>query len=175
MVRKIKIGRIEVSFSDRWLYTFIALGIIILLGVVVYGWSNSAGVGHGLDEIQPCGDGEILKTSSGSWSCVDAPIDTNANTECPTGQYLDGDGNCHTAAQIVSNSNIVLTNCAWTGYTGCMWHCAVSCPSGKTPINGASDNCIGGDSHDDLVSSHPTATGWKFEGSYTRCAVLCCD
>jgi len=101
MVKEIKIGkRISLSFSNRWLYTFIAIGIIAIIGVGVYAFTGPNGVGHDLSEIQPCAAGKILQTNADgtAWTCVNMPsgsTDTNAGTICSgTYKYLNGDGEC---------------------------------------------------------------------------------
>ena len=171
--------KIEINLKRRYV-AYIVFTLAVLTGInyaiAQTSWANPiTGVGHGLDELESCADGQILETSGNSWNCTDATIDTNAVTLCGISSYLKGDGGCKNASDIVSGSNIALTNCAWTAYTGCGWGCTATCPSGKTPISGAIDNCAGGNSNDDVVTSKPTSTGWYFGGSYARCAVLCCD
>ncbi len=171
--------KIEINLERRYV-AYIVFTLAVLTGInyaiAQTPWANPiTGVGHGLDELEPCADGQILETSNGNWTCADAPIDTNAITLCSNNDYLRGDGVSRSAAEIVSDSSIALTNCAWTAYTGCGWGCTATCPSGKTPISGAIDNCAGGDSADDVVTSKHTSTGWEFGGSYASCAVLCCD
>ena len=93
--------KIVINLSNRWLYTFILIGIIILLGIVVYAFTNPAtGVGHDLADIglPICSDDQVLGMVAGVWSCVDMPSggsDTNASTECSgTYTYLTGGGEC---------------------------------------------------------------------------------
>ena len=72
MVKKIKIGKVQINFSNRWLYTFIAIGILVVIGAGVYAWANPiTGVGHSLDEIglPDCVDGQILQMSGEDWVC----------------------------------------------------------------------------------------------------------
>ncbi len=81
---------IKINISHRWLYTFIAIGILAIIGVGVYASSyiNSVtNTGHDLTEIEPCGDGEILQTSGTSWSCVGMPAES-VDTRC------DASGTC---------------------------------------------------------------------------------
>jgi hypothetical protein len=56
-----------------------------------------------------CGAGEVLKGDGTSLSCVTDvdTADTNANTLCAAGQYLDGSGSCRNNAYIVSNGGAV--------------------------------------------------------------------
>ncbi len=88
--------KVIINFSNRWLYTLIIIGILILTGIGVYAWAGSNGVGHSHDEIEPCADGQVLQMSGSSWICdTVVSIDTNANTECSgTYTYLSGDGAC---------------------------------------------------------------------------------
>ncbi len=73
MVKRGKKTVIQINLSNRLLYTIIAIGILLIAGVGVYAWSDpTTGVGHGLDELEPCADDKILKVVSGAWACVDA-------------------------------------------------------------------------------------------------------
>ena len=129
MVRKIKIGKIEVSFSDRWLYTFIVIGVIILLGIVVYAVAPNPG--HSYADIESCAEGQILKTSGGSWSCgTDVDTDTDNQELSITGQTLSiiggnavllpsASGGCY-----VSYTNSCLAGFTNEGSIGSFGHCS---------------------------------------------------
>ena len=70
----IKLGFLHIHLTNRWLYTFITIGILAIIGGGVYAWANpTTGVGHDLSEIEPCPEGQILQTSAGAWTCVDIP------------------------------------------------------------------------------------------------------
>jgi len=63
---------IHINFSNRWLYTFIIFGILIVAGVSVYAAQQSAAGGtHSYAELglPSCSDGQVLKWSSGAWAC----------------------------------------------------------------------------------------------------------
>ena len=67
---------VHIHLTNRWLYTLIVIGILILAGVGVYAavYINSVTkTGHDLRELQPCGVNQTLKTNSGgtAWECVD--------------------------------------------------------------------------------------------------------
>ncbi|HJZ18695.1 MAG TPA: hypothetical protein VJ208_01160 [Candidatus Nanoarchaeia archaeon] len=64
---------LNIHFSNRWLYTLIALLIVAIAGVGVYAiqYADLTGVGHDLTQLQPCLSGEILKTNAlGVWECA---------------------------------------------------------------------------------------------------------
>src|SRR3989304_9406712 len=66
---------INLHFSNRWLYTFIALGILAIVGVGVYAATYTAsGAGHPYTEISTCAAGQILKMNSAGtgWECSNA-------------------------------------------------------------------------------------------------------
>ncbi len=73
-----KKGRIQINFSNRLLYTLIALGIVAILSVGVYAstYANSAGVGHDFTELKPCiTTGQVLKYDAKSgWGCGSTTI-----------------------------------------------------------------------------------------------------
>ena len=62
-----------IKIDHRLLYTFIVLGILVIIGVGVYATSYSdSGAGHPYTEISTCGANQILKMNSGgnSWMCT---------------------------------------------------------------------------------------------------------
>ena len=84
MVKKIKIGKVQINFSNKWFYTFIAIGILVIIGVGVYATVDKTKAWHSLDEIElpDCADGQVLQMSGGSWGCVDLPnVDTGLKTK----------------------------------------------------------------------------------------------
>lgn len=63
-------GKLKISFSNRFLYTLIALGIIAVLSVGVYAVGSVPNPGHAISELQKCDtDGQVLKMSGTSWGC----------------------------------------------------------------------------------------------------------
>lgn len=80
-----KRGRIEIKFSNRLLYTLIALGIIVIITTGVYGALSTTvpNPGHNVSELQKCTvAGEILKMNAGAtaWECAaDAGITTETD------------------------------------------------------------------------------------------------
>jgi hypothetical protein len=67
--------KINIKLSNRWLYTFIVLGILAIIGIGVYAATYSpSGAGHPYTEISTCSNGQILKVVNGEWSCEDAII-----------------------------------------------------------------------------------------------------
>ena len=79
-------------------FAFMILGAILILAGTIYGYAQSPAVfGHDWFEIEnrPAGldDGDDFE----------ADTDTNAITKCANNKFLDGDGSCRTASQIVSD------------------------------------------------------------------------
>lgn len=64
--------KIQIKFSNRLLYTLIALGIVLIIATGVYAATYTAsGAGHPYTEISACGtDGQILKMVGGVWACA---------------------------------------------------------------------------------------------------------
>ncbi len=64
--------KVIINLSKRWLYTFMVIGILAIIGVGVYA---VAGVSHDLDEVNlpSCSDGQVLGMSGSSWDCVAMP------------------------------------------------------------------------------------------------------
>ena len=173
MVRKIQF---EISFSNRWLYTFIALGIIILLGVIVYGYtSSSTGAGHGLNELEPCADAQILQTDGNNWVCVDSIwgiYHNNGNVGIKTdtpGAVLDVNGKIKMRGQIVpedSDDTVATKSYVDSRNNNCFWRNGKECSSGEL-MNGWSStqvHCCG-------PPLSCTETGWSTYNSV--CSVSC--
>ena len=56
--------------SNRLAYTIITFFAVIALAVVVYAVPGTTpNPGHSIAQLQPCSDGEILKTAAGVWTC----------------------------------------------------------------------------------------------------------
>ncbi|MFA5071664.1 MAG: hypothetical protein WC511_04885 [Candidatus Pacearchaeota archaeon] len=69
-MKKGKRVQIKIRFSNRWLYTFIAFGILILAGIGVYATSyTNSNTGHPYTEITTCAEGQFLKVINGVWTC----------------------------------------------------------------------------------------------------------
>ena len=63
---------INFVLSNRVAYTLITFLILTIVGVGVYAVAGTIpDPGHSITKLQPCSDGEILKSSGGVWSCVD--------------------------------------------------------------------------------------------------------
>ena len=88
--RKSKGLNLHIHLSNRWLYTLIAIGIISILGVVVYayGTSNPSAFGHSINELERCSSGQMLRTSGGSWVCTNSNVIIyRMNRACETGVF----------------------------------------------------------------------------------------
>jgi len=67
---------INIHLTNRWLYTFIAVGILAIIGVGVYAATYSAsGAGHPYTELSTCSANQFLKMNSAgnAWTCADMP------------------------------------------------------------------------------------------------------
>jgi hypothetical protein len=65
---------IKINFSNRWLYTFIVLGIlaVVAVGVYAYGTSTPSTFGHSIEEIDPpspCSNNQILRWDGNALIC----------------------------------------------------------------------------------------------------------
>jgi hypothetical protein len=97
----------EFNISNRFLYTIIALIVIITLGVNVY----ASGGTHTMGELAPPCNG-ILTSSGGSWSCIASPA-----TCTGTNQILHFDGSSWSCATISAPP----LDCNWNGWSaGCV-------------------------------------------------------
>lgn len=73
MVEKIQKGKSGINLSNKLFYFSVLFVTCLLVGAGVSAYANTAGVGHGLDEIEPCAAGKILQTNlaGDAWECVD--------------------------------------------------------------------------------------------------------
>ncbi len=74
MARKSKksgIKKLQINFTNRWLYTLIVFFSLIVVGVFVYAAvGTTPNPGHSIAELQLCDvEGEILKNVGGAWAC----------------------------------------------------------------------------------------------------------
>ncbi|MCD4771462.1 hypothetical protein K8R30_03535 [archaeon] len=131
--------KIKVNKKD-----FIWVGlIVVLLGVgfgYAYGGGNPAIMGHSAGEL------EIVDTN------------TNAVTACPNNQFLDGDGSCLTAAQIVAAGGGGISKaCTFCLSCGGLW----PTPSGRIYSYYAPQGAYGGG----CSGTYPATNRWAY---------LCC-
>lgn len=79
---------IKINFTNRWLYTFIALGILIVVGISVYALTPGTvpNPGHDIQTISPpigCSANQFLQFNGSNWVCS-----SPSNSICPTGLSL---------------------------------------------------------------------------------------
>lgn len=87
MKKGIRKVNIKINFTNRWLYTFIAVGILALIGVGVYAFGAMPNPGHAISQLQTCdSNGQTLVMQNGQWICG---TPTAAETD-PTVPYRFG-------------------------------------------------------------------------------------
>jgi hypothetical protein len=128
------------KFSNRAWYTFITIGILLLIGVGVYayGGTQPSVVGHTFGEIQPptgCTSNQVLQWSGSAWRCATLSGGGGITTETdPTVLASVKDG---VSWDEVTNKPAGLTiPCNWNGEvtiaTQTVWgsSCGVNCCGG---------------------------------------------
>lgn len=73
---------IHIHLTNRWLYTFIAIGILAVIGIGVYALTPGVAPnpGHLISDVAPpsgCVSGQILQYNNGNWACVNLPTSSN--------------------------------------------------------------------------------------------------
>jgi hypothetical protein len=141
--------KIQINFSNRWLYTFIALGILLIGATGVYAWASSNGVGHTITELQPCGANKILKMNSAgdAWTCGDDVAGSSQWTDFPGGagiSYVNPTGIVAIGSSTQPTSLRASAICVGSGRGGCngqvvagsyclgnVYNCITSWPTGS--------------------------------------------
>ena len=70
------VKKFQINLTNKWFYTFVAIGVFILLGVGVYAFGGNTPniMGHSINEIASpsgCEAGQVLTWAGSSWGCVD--------------------------------------------------------------------------------------------------------
>ncbi len=140
--------QINIKKKDLWLLTAIMVFVIATGYVIAWnpsGIATPSAMGHSYNEIQACSDGQILKTSGGSWTCgADEKTNIQAKT-CTDNEYISaisstGVSTC-TQAPVCDNC-VTGTGKEWTiGVECCMGNSLYRCTSSGWSILGA---CPGG-------------------------------
>ena len=76
---------INIKFTNRWLYTFIAILIVVSLGVIVYAIVPNPG--HGWSEIEKSIQ-RVDASPTSSSPCANGPSDIDSQVSCPAGTVL---------------------------------------------------------------------------------------
>ncbi len=159
--------QVTFNFSNRATYTFIAVIILLVMGVGIYASSfkNSDGVGHDLTEIgfPTCSEGEFLGITGGIWGCSTGD---NLGSHTATqniqlnGNWLSGDG---------EDEGIVINSEGKVSISG-----EVTVQGGfifvDTVCNSAGDRLIGSGLCPNTIDGE-----WSSWSSYSACVGSCGD
>ncbi|MCL5730464.1 MAG: hypothetical protein M1165_02775 [Candidatus Pacearchaeota archaeon] len=137
-VRKSNSKGIHIHLTNRWLYTLIAIGILAIVGVVIYADAPSSTIpnpGHPISDLQTCNTaGDVLQiNSTGQWSCVPASsIGSSQIGTLVNGKWCTSDGStisCTSNAPSASTTPYVVNGAYTVGSSGSLSN-IVYCPSG---------------------------------------------
>jgi hypothetical protein len=78
---------IQIKFTNRWLYTFIVIGIlaVVSVGVYAYGTNSPSTFGHSAGELAPptgCASGQFMQWDGSAFVCA---VPSTLLTDCPSG------------------------------------------------------------------------------------------
>lgn len=76
-----KRNKLEVNFTNRWLYIFIILAVIVVIAVGIYALTPGVAPnpGHLLSDISPpagCTAGQFIQFNGSNWVCVTISVPT---------------------------------------------------------------------------------------------------
>jgi hypothetical protein len=109
--KKLKIKKLQINLTNRWLYTLIVFFSLVVIGVFVYAVAPNPG--HDITQIaQPsgCDADQFLKWTGSSWTC-DAVIAQPSG--CGANQFLKWTGSAWTCANVTVGG--AETDPIWTG------------------------------------------------------------
>jgi hypothetical protein len=150
--------KIQINISNRWLYTFIAIGIIAIIGVGVYALTPGVAPnpGHLISEMappSPCTAGQVLQFDGTNWVCNSTVTETDPTVpkNCGYGSYM-----------------IFTRDYGWTcgtllsdGFHPLLGYCSQYRPSGYT-----TDSCRANPSACSCSASYPAwCSGGAFNGN----------
>jgi len=141
--------KVNIHLTNRWLYTFIAIGILAAIGVGVYAATYSpSGAGHPYTEISTCSANQILKMNSAgnAWECGS---DTGITTETdPLAIKTETDPTVKSWAKTdipiipsqlsIGRAALYYKTITWSSAISCSTSCATE-PSG---VNAYSGECL---------------------------------
>jgi len=134
--------KIEVNISNKLLYSFLALVIVIILGIGVYAYGGTAPatMGHTMGELMPSCNGWLRGTSNdpNSWSCTPSPPSCTG-----TNQALHWSGSAWSCVTIDTGTD----SCSWTGWypvCRCFGTEDAPCSYNVYPILMHQEYCVGG-------------------------------
>jgi hypothetical protein len=97
---------IKINLSNRWLYTFIVVGILAIIGVGVLALTPgiAPNPGHLISELappSPCTAGQVLSFDGANWKC------TTPASVCPSGtiiHYSDNGGDFFSGTSLTGDT-----------------------------------------------------------------------
>ena len=124
---------IKINLTNRWLYTLIALGILIAVGVGVYAVvpGVAPNPGHLLSQISPpagCTAGQFVQFNGSNWVCTTYTIPTALYGWCGLVNTAECGRQLVCPVSYHCTSSTLIREPAYCSSTNC------ACRSGYTPI-----------------------------------------
>lgn len=153
--------RIQINFSNRWLYTLILVGIVLIAGIGFFTASLlSPGVspnpGHSINQTSPpsgCTAGQVLQwtgtdNANGGWICTSSSASV-PSVSCSSGQFVNtysgSGGTCASPTPIsggLYGTGICYSNGQPAGTILPPMTSSCSCPSGYTVVTTGTYNSL---------------------------------
>ena len=133
-------SKIQINFTNRFLYTFVAFIILSIIGVGVFALTPGVAPnpGHLIDDVAPpagCGTDQILKWDGSLWICIDSStlqervtgscspgesirvINSDGTVVCEIDDVESGLTECSIGARYLSGDGTVCQGWQWSSYS----------------------------------------------------------
>ncbi|OGI11994.1 hypothetical protein A3K64_00060 [Candidatus Micrarchaeota archaeon RBG_16_36_9] len=106
-------AKLQINFTNRWLYTFITVFLLaaVSVGVYAYGTNSPTTFGHSAGELAPptgCASGQFMQWDGSAFVCA---VPSTLLTDCPSGYTAQITYDYLTLSEDIYGGQIYLADC----------------------------------------------------------------